>query len=225
VNGGTNPRFHKLISRFEALTGCPILINTSFNVRSEPIVCTPEDAIRCFEHTGLDVLVIGNCVVRKIASDGKAVPEKTRTKEIAFSKKSRAAAAVEGTETELKWFGVLFAVFNLAIALVFIRPLAVSSFIYTMWFVLVAILVGFYYTVAKIQPTVYRSWMFFVRPIGKLVTNVLLSLVYVFCFIPIGMMMKLVGYDPLQRKFEKTAASYWIERESDSNTERYFKQY
>src|SRR5205085_11148741 len=48
VHADTNPRFHALISRFKAKTGCPVLVNTSFNVRSEPIVCTPEDAFRCF---------------------------------------------------------------------------------------------------------------------------------------------------------------------------------
>jgi carbamoyltransferase len=61
----TNPLYYGLISRFHALTGCPVVINTSFNVRSEPIVCTPEDAFRCFMGTDLDLLVIGNSVMRK----------------------------------------------------------------------------------------------------------------------------------------------------------------
>ena len=57
VHRETNPLFHQLLSRFKALTGCPILVNTSFNVRGEPIVCTPEDAFRCFMGNELDVLV------------------------------------------------------------------------------------------------------------------------------------------------------------------------
>jgi hypothetical protein len=65
VHSDTNPLFHKLLSRFKALTGCPILVNTSFNVRGEPIVCTPEDAFRCFMGSELDMLVICNCVFRK----------------------------------------------------------------------------------------------------------------------------------------------------------------
>jgi carbamoyltransferase len=69
VHGHTNPLFHKLLSRFKALTGCPILVNTSFNVRGEPIVCTPEDAFRCFMGNELDVLVIGNCVLQKAEQD------------------------------------------------------------------------------------------------------------------------------------------------------------
>jgi carbamoyltransferase len=64
VHAETNPRFHALLSAFMAKTGCPVLVNTSFNVRGEPIVCTPEDAFRCFMGTKLEVLVAGNCDVR-----------------------------------------------------------------------------------------------------------------------------------------------------------------
>ena len=65
VHADTNPRYHALISRFKDLTGCPVLVNTSFNVRGEPIVCTPEDAFRCFMGSDIDVLVVGNCYLRK----------------------------------------------------------------------------------------------------------------------------------------------------------------
>jgi carbamoyltransferase len=69
VHRDTNPVYHELISRFHRLTGCPVVINTSFNVRSEPIVCTPEDAFRCFMGTELDLLVVGNCMLRKQDQD------------------------------------------------------------------------------------------------------------------------------------------------------------
>jgi len=69
VTAETNPRFHRLLGQFKALTGCPVLVNTSFNVRGEPIVCTPEDAFRCFMGNELDVLVVGNCVLRKSEQD------------------------------------------------------------------------------------------------------------------------------------------------------------
>jgi carbamoyltransferase len=69
VHSNTNPLFHRLLSRFKALTGCPVLVNTSFNVRGEPIVCTPEDAFRCFMGNELDVLVAGNCVLQKAEQD------------------------------------------------------------------------------------------------------------------------------------------------------------
>lgn len=65
VHRETNPRYHKLLSVFKSRTGCPVLVNTSFNVRGEPIVCTPKDAFRCFMGTGIEALAIGNCLLRK----------------------------------------------------------------------------------------------------------------------------------------------------------------
>ena len=69
VSADTNPLFHRLLRQFKAMSGCPVLVNTSFNVRGEPIVCTPEDAFRCFMGNELDVLVVGNCVLGKSEQD------------------------------------------------------------------------------------------------------------------------------------------------------------
>jgi carbamoyltransferase len=69
VHKETNPLYYRLIERFKALTGCPVIVNTSFNVRGEPIVCTPEDAFRCFMGNELDLLVVGNCVLTKTEQD------------------------------------------------------------------------------------------------------------------------------------------------------------
>jgi carbamoyltransferase len=69
VHADTNPRYHDLIGKFNELTGCPILVNTSFNVRGEPIICSPEDAFHCFMGTELDVLVVGNFILRKEDQD------------------------------------------------------------------------------------------------------------------------------------------------------------
>ena len=65
VHRDTNPRFHALLAAFKRRTGCPVLVNTSFNVRGEPIACTPEDAFRCLMGTEIETLVIGNCILRK----------------------------------------------------------------------------------------------------------------------------------------------------------------
>jgi carbamoyltransferase len=69
VHRETNPRYHALISAFKAKTGCPVLVNTSFNVRGEPIACTPEDAFRCLMGTEIEVLVVGDCFLRKERQD------------------------------------------------------------------------------------------------------------------------------------------------------------
>ena len=65
VHKETNLKYYNLIKEFKKITGCPILVNTSFNVRGEPIVCTPEDAFFCFMGTDMDVLSIGNCILEK----------------------------------------------------------------------------------------------------------------------------------------------------------------
>jgi carbamoyltransferase len=71
VHRDTNPRYHALISAFKDRTGCPVIVNTSFNVRGEPIVCTPEDAFRCFMGTEIEALAVGNCFLRKERQDQK----------------------------------------------------------------------------------------------------------------------------------------------------------
>jgi carbamoyltransferase len=65
VDRDTNPRFHRLLEAFDALTGCPVLANTSFNVRGEPIVCTPDEAYRCFMRTEMDLLVLERHLLEK----------------------------------------------------------------------------------------------------------------------------------------------------------------
>ena len=65
VHRETNPKYHALLSAFKQRTGCPVIVNTSFNVRGEPIVCTPEDAFRCFMGTEIEALAIGNCFLKK----------------------------------------------------------------------------------------------------------------------------------------------------------------
>lgn len=65
VHRETNPKYYELICKFKELTGCPILVNTSFNVRGEPIVCSPEDAFRCYMGTDIELLAIGNSILRK----------------------------------------------------------------------------------------------------------------------------------------------------------------
>ena len=69
VHADTNPRYHAVISKFKEQTGCPIVVNTSFNVRGEPIVCTPSDAFKCFMGTELDVLTVGDYLLYKEQQD------------------------------------------------------------------------------------------------------------------------------------------------------------
>ena len=71
VHEETNPKYYKLLKKFKEITGCPILVNTSFNVRGEPIVCSVEDSFRCFMGTNLDILVCENFILFKEEQDKK----------------------------------------------------------------------------------------------------------------------------------------------------------
>ncbi len=82
VNNHTNKRYYDLISKFKEKTGCPVIVNTSFNVRGEPIVNTPENAFNCFMGTELDYLVIGNCILDKNKQDPKIKKDYTKEFEL-----------------------------------------------------------------------------------------------------------------------------------------------
>jgi carbamoyltransferase len=78
VDSVRHKRLHRLMSRFEERTGCPVMINTSFNVRGEPIVCTPEHAYHCFMGTDMDVLVLENFILLKHEQPQTAAPDRDR---------------------------------------------------------------------------------------------------------------------------------------------------
>jgi carbamoyltransferase len=78
VSKTRSPRFHAILEAFEKRTACPVLVNTSFNVRGEPIVHSPSDAYRCFMFTDMDVLVVENCLLRKSAQPPMAGAEEYR---------------------------------------------------------------------------------------------------------------------------------------------------
>jgi carbamoyltransferase len=83
VDRDRNPRFHKVMEAFYKLTGCPVLVNTSFNVRGEPIVCTPEDAYRCFSATNMDALVLEDFIILRDQLMETNIDEKARTEYLA----------------------------------------------------------------------------------------------------------------------------------------------
>jgi carbamoyltransferase len=82
VNPETNPKYHQLISKFHDLTGCPVIVNTSFNVRGEPIVNTPEDAFHCLMGTEIEFLAVGNCILRKEDQDAALARDYTSAYEL-----------------------------------------------------------------------------------------------------------------------------------------------
>ena len=135
------------------------------------------------------------------------------------------ARTSSASPSQLKWFGVLFASFNLIFAIVFIRPLEVGQAVYLVWAAIVVALVGIYYCFPRLQSGFYRGWVYVTCPIGWLVTNALLTIAFCLLIVPIGLVMKVVGYDPLQRRFSEDESSYWVRRQVDPDAVDYFKQY
>jgi carbamoyltransferase len=82
VTKNTNKRYYDLISKFKEKTGCPVIVNTSFNVRGEPIVNTPTDAFNCFMGTDLDYLVIGDCILDKLKQNPNLKKDYTKQFEL-----------------------------------------------------------------------------------------------------------------------------------------------
>ncbi len=134
-------------------------------------------------------------------------------------------AANSPSAAQRQWFGILFAIFNFVFAVVMVRPWGVDPFFYWAWFVAVAGLVGIYYLVPRLQPKMFRGWVALTYPIGWLITNLLLAVVFCGCIVPIGIVIKIVGYDPLNRRLSRQDRSYWEERRNHEDPGRYFKQY
>lgn len=128
------------------------------------------------------------------------------------------------SQRELMWFGPLFTLFVGVLVYLFIW----SNFSPTVSYVIGAVaaaIVVVYYLAPPLQRPIYMGWMYSVLPIGFVVSHVLLALIYYLVVTPIGLIMKVVGYDPLHRKFDQAASTYWIERESNTDPQRYFQQY
>jgi carbamoyltransferase len=79
VRRDTNPLYYDIIDAFNQMTGCPVIVNTSFNVRGEPIVCSPEDAYRCFMRTDMDLLVLENFLLEKVDQPKLELDESWKT--------------------------------------------------------------------------------------------------------------------------------------------------
>jgi len=125
---------------------------------------------------------------------------------------------------ELLWFGPLFALFVGIVGWILMHRFAGHTAAYVLWAV-AAVLIVIYYLIPAIRRPVYLGWMYAVMPIGWVISHVLLTGIYLLLITPIGLLMRLVGYDPMKRRFDRSAETYWIRREPTQDTNQYFKQY
>ncbi|MGD8500307.1 MAG: SxtJ family membrane protein [Phycisphaerales bacterium] len=130
----------------------------------------------------------------------------------------------EPTPYELRIFGLLLGVFFGLIGAVVLWQ-AGSWRIATACWTIATLLAAVYYCVPSVKRPMYVLWMAVMYPIGWIITHVLLALVYYGWITPIGLLMRLFGYDPMRRRLDQTAKSNWIRRKPIKNVDRYFRQY
>ena len=209
VHQETNKRFHQLISKFKEITNSSVIINTSFNIRGEPIVCTPEDAFKCFMKTNMDVLVIENYILYKEnqvtnKSLDYTTDELNKAKKpwIEFDKFENI------TEKELAKFGYMMAgVIPLIGIYLYPKFWKTEPAYWTLFFSLILILSAFTFPI-KIK-TFHFYWMCFAKIMSQIKSKILLFLVYFFLLSPYGLIIRLFVKSNAGLKIDKHLASYF----------------
>lgn len=125
---------------------------------------------------------------------------------------------------QLLWFGPLFALFCGVLGGLMIWKLSAAGAAYVIWVLAGAILVV-YYLVPSWQKPLYLGWLYAALPIGWVMSHLLLAIVYYLVVTPIGLVMRLCRYDPLDRRFDRSRNTYWIPRQPNSDDRRYFRQF
>jgi len=217
------PKFHRLLESFDRLTGCPVLVNTSFNVRSEPIVCTPRDAYRCFLNTDLDVLAIGSYIVRKRADHHN--PKRKRSVREPQNRVKRQRII----NLEIPWRPTPQQLWRFVGSLVIALPLIAMLF-RLKWEIVVGVTVpALLLAVAtKISPApaqlLYRLMLAITLPLMLIVSEVLLAAIYLFVLTPIGFALRVAGRSSLALRIERKASTYWQDSPSPREAIDYYRQ-
>ncbi|HMI92190.1 MAG TPA: carbamoyltransferase N-terminal domain-containing protein [Polyangiales bacterium] len=234
VDAERNPRFHAIVQAFERRTGCPLVINTSFNLHDEPIVCTPADAYRCFMATHMDALVVERCVLRK-HEQVRAVqrpPARSRASE-PRGMTNRLALDLKPDTRKLRAFGwIALCVFG-ALGLAawfslgpFARALGELRQPLACALLAVALLSG---ALSLVYPrgnrALYLSSSVLAYPLGLVSSYALLALIFFGVFLPLGLLLRVAGKDPLERRFERARPSYWTTPRKPRDKASYFRMF
>ena len=128
------------------------------------------------------------------------------------------------SKSERTWFGammfVVFAIIGTVVHFKFDR----ATIAYVAWGLSVLV-PAVYYIVPPLQPAIYRGWMLLVFPVGWTVSHLVLVVIYYFAITPLGLVVRMLGYDPMKRRFDRRARTYWVEHRPGGNVWRYFRQY
>lgn len=213
-----NLKFHRLLSAFERQTNCPVLVNTSFNVRGEPPVCTPGDAFRCFMRTEMDFLVLGNFLLDK-AEQGRSNFPLEPVKDVADDNEF---ASPDQSPASLRRFG-----FTLGSAAALLGAVLVWRQRGAGW-PLISI-GGILFLTAVLAPStlrwLYRPWILLSLALGWLVSRLLLTIIFFVVITPLGWLQRILGKRQIEIAFRTDAASYWQSRTVQPMPADYEKQF
>lgn len=202
VSEDRNPLFYRLLRAFESRTGCPLLLNTSFNVSEEPIVCRPEEAYRCFLKTDLDFLIMGPYLMERRAQPSEIPQGKVGAQSIMPNYDDRKMKS-EHLPSRLRLF--LFALFAIALSLCFYLTGTVFFFL--------PAAVGSFSLFGVLFPrpfaVVYRQWLAIGTVAAKMATRILLIVFYFLALCPMSWLARLLGEKFLSYGPEKDRSSYW----------------
>jgi hypothetical protein len=125
---------------------------------------------------------------------------------------------------DLNWFGILLAAFFGLVGWVAWHKFGNQQVARVLWGIGV-VLPAVYYAIPRVRRPIFLAWMYLAFPLGLVVSNVVLILVYFAVFMPVGLIMRLVGHDPLQRAFDTAKRTYWVEHRTGGEKSRYFRQF
>ncbi len=210
-----SPEYYDLIAAFENLTRCPILVNTSFNIRGEPIVCSPKDAYNCFMKTEMDFLVLENILLDKSAQNGNLPLE------IAVEKNSNLIEKANITKNQARMTALVVAAVLFVIAFWnFYRSHETVALTFMVLGGLLALTGILFPKPAKLF---HIYWMKFAMLLGYINSRILLTLLFYLVFVPYNLISRMMGRDPLQRRGKNTESN-WTERKATRQTKEGFER-
>lgn len=215
VKADESPAYHGLISAFENLTDCPVVVNTSFNVRGEPIVCTPRDAFRCFMKTEMDFLVMEDVLLDKRKQNGNSELEKNEEKKLKESVTAKVTNK-QARNTAL----VVAGVFLLIAAWNFYRERETVVIVFGSLAAIFVVMGTFLPSAAKLF---HVYWMKLAMFLGHINSIILLTLLFYLLFVPYNLISRIIGRDPLRRRGENVKSN-WTERKTTRQTKEGFER-
>jgi len=227
VNENTNKKYYALLKEFGKQTGCPVLVNTSFNVRGEPIVCTPHDAYKCFMRTEMDYLVLANYLLYK-KEQPETTPGLSWKDDFALGRFTPKQPAIMdtskfGDRREWRKFGIGLSIILAILGTIqWIRGISLFPIFYSIAGIVLAS--GLLFPIILKPLFILFSYIGFA--LGWVMTRVILSALFFLVLTPIGLLSRLVKKRYLQTDIGTNETTYWkAHREQTASKEHFEKQY